>query len=210
MAALPPSPSSSFGDPGWIPGYENLTPEQRQDALNKSMWMEAKLREHVQQVNDKFVRLGVRKFGDVQWILEYRNKDGQDSLVFQHRHYPEGNTWYTISAPMRIFIRSLVSGQYENLSRFSADPGFEGWIFTGEFMREKLDLLIRARIASSGLGVYSVPTTVELTPSPLWTDTNWIPGYENLTPEQRYDASTDPSGLKRSCGITCINATTSI
>jgi hypothetical protein len=187
MAAF--NPSSSFGDPDWIPGYENLTPAQRYDALNKSKWIEEKLIDHVQQLDVDYLKLGERINGDVQWILEYGKDDGVDLLEFRYRRYPGGTSWCIFSASVHIFVRSLVSGQYENLTRFrmSSNPGCENWVFTSDSMREKLGELFTSLLLTSESTTASTEPSGPI-PSLSYDDPGWIPGFVDMRPQERVEA----------------------
>jgi hypothetical protein len=132
MATYPPSPS--FNDPGWIPGYWNLTPEERISVLVKSMRIEDHMK---RKLHMEEMELGEGTFGTAEWNLMFLQEDGNVRLVFSY--ISDGDSrWRSIRASPVVFIRSFMSGQWEGFKRFEMDAGFDTWMLASPGMRPVL------------------------------------------------------------------------
>jgi hypothetical protein len=135
MADIIPSPS--FTDPGWVPEYEHLNPEQRLDILSKSIKLERGFLRFLASLDGKYdeFQLGKGKRDDFEWVLKYERSDGNIRLKYSYRYKYKNSPWRSISASPVVFIRSLVSGQWESFKRFELDADFDYWTITGAAIR---------------------------------------------------------------------------
>jgi hypothetical protein len=136
MAAYPPppTPSDSFNDPGWIPGYGNLNPSQRTNILVDSIWLERRLIHYLASVarfNEIKIAEGVSLA--IEWRLMVKRSDGNVRLEFSYKY--QRPTWTSIRASPVVFIRTFISGQYEEFQRFVADADFNESIFMDDRIR---------------------------------------------------------------------------
>jgi hypothetical protein len=145
MADITPSPS--FNDPDWVPGFENLTPVQRYDALNQSKWIEEKLRVYLSETDSDEIHLGdgylQREAPDpnINWALLCKRKDGNTWIEFVYHlvgYEPYEKIWLSARASPVVFIRCVVTGFYEDFQRFEVDPGFETRILSDIDVRQDI------------------------------------------------------------------------
>jgi hypothetical protein len=140
-ASLPPS--ESFNDPGWIPGYWNLNPSQRANILADSIWLERRLIRYLASVaRFNEINIGEGESGGREWRLKIKRSDGNVRLEFSYKfHSP---TWSSLRASPVVFIRSFISGQYEQFQRFDVDADFNSSIFMDDQIRPQIyDALYR-------------------------------------------------------------------
>jgi hypothetical protein len=132
------SPSPSFNDPGWIPGYWNLTPEERNSILDKSIRIESHLKRKLQDTQIEELELGEGNIGALEWTLMFlREDDGNVRLVFSYMT-DKDPYWRSIRASPVVFVRSFMSGQWEGFKRFEVDAGFDAWTLASPVMRPVL------------------------------------------------------------------------
>jgi hypothetical protein len=136
MADITPSPS--FNDPDWVPGFENLTPDERLRILENSIWIENSLRQYIASATP-FAELILREdtFGDeFEWKLKIRSLDGNVRLVYSYRL--NSQQWKSVSASPVVFIRSVISGQWEDFQRFDMDAGFDEHYLVSDVTRQEI------------------------------------------------------------------------